>query len=59
MKTMDYFRRAALVGSVCVAVGYHRPVVGLAVDAGNHIGGKLEDFEFFVGPFQCLCWGGP
>ena len=51
---VSHDRVGKLVGSVCVAVGYHRPVVGMAVDAGNHVGGKLEDLEFRVGALQSL-----
>ena len=43
-----------LVHPVRIAVGYHRPVVGLAVDAGDHVGGELEDLEFRVGSLQGL-----
>ena len=46
-----------LVQADGVAVGHDRPILVVAVDPGDHVGGKLEDLEYPVGPLKCPARG--
>ena len=45
------------LGANYIGFGYDLPVVGVPINAGYHSGGKLEDWELFVGAFKRSCGG--